>query len=69
VVRVHLTDGSSYYFNGLAVPQNMEDESVVSILSAGSSLPVFVVRDSDVARVEIGDVDEPPFGFTQEARD
>ncbi len=50
------------YFNGLAIaPSTNPGCSAVS--GPGYSLPIYVIRESDVERVVIGETHHPPIGF------
>lgn len=64
-VKVVLANGDEYLFNGLAVAPAAGSPETVSISALGIPLPILVVRDGDITRVEIGQAGIPAMGFVR----
>lgn len=62
-VKVTLANGVEYTFNGLAVAPAGSSPDVVTLSASGMPLPLIVVRDSDIVRVEIGDITQHGIAF------
>ncbi len=62
-VKVILASGDEFLFSGLAVAPVSGEPGTVAISASGLTLPILVVRDSDVVRVEIGRTMPAAFGF------
>ena len=62
-VKVLLRNGDEYEFNGLAASPAGQSPESVALSATGIPLPILVVRDEDIARIEIGATTAQPLGF------
>lgn len=63
-VKVVLHNHDEYLFNGLAVAPSSSG-SDVTLSSSGMPLPILVIRDLDILRIEIGVSTSSSFGFNR----